>query len=298
MTESRQFGFVGIVGRPNVGKSTLMNAFLGQKISIVTPKPQTTRHRVVGVMTRGAAQIAFIDTPGLHESRARAMEQAMNRGALRSMHEADLVLAVFAALELGPQDRRVVKALEHAGRTAIAVVNKVDRVKPKTRLLPYLDELSQIGDFEEIFPVSARTGDNLDALEEYLLGRLPEGEWHYPDGEVSDRDERFFAAEIVRERLMLSLGQELPYGLAVEIEGLEQTEAGVELSATVWVERESQKPIVIGRDGERLKAIGRAARLALKKRYDRPVHLSLWVKVKKNWAQNLRALKALGYDVS
>ncbi len=290
-------GFVALVGRPNVGKSTLTNTLVGEKISIVTPKPQTTRHRILGVRNEGDSQILIIDTPGIRSGRQNLMGQTMNRNADTSIADADIALFLVDAAGLTKHDRHVLDRVVSYGVPAIAIVNKVDLKKDKAALLPLLNELSTLHDFEAIVPISARRGDNLPALLEEVCKRLPTSPWLYPADQSSDRDLAFRIGELIREKLMMALSEEVPYGLTVEIEKLEESDDGLEAHATIWVGKDSQKPIVIGKQGSVLKKIGSAARLELKRNLGKPVHLNLWVKVKKNWADHERSLSALGYEV-
>jgi GTP-binding protein Era len=289
-------GFAAIVGRPNVGKSTLLNALLKRKISIVSPKPQTTRHRILGILTTDRAQIVFVDTPGLHSGAKRAMNRHMNRAALASLSEADVNLFVVEALRWFDEDQRVLDELVQRGQPIIAIVNKVDKVFPKEKLLPFLDELSKRANFAEIVPLSGLKGTNLGDLPELISRYLPESPPHFPPEQVTDRSEQFLAAEIIREKLTWRLRQELPYGLTVAIERFEEQDGRLLINAIIWVERTGQKAIVIGQGGEQLKEVGRAARLEMNELFGRPVHLELWVKVKENWSDNEHALRQLGYE--
>jgi GTP-binding protein Era len=288
-------GFAAIVGRPNVGKSTLLNALIGTKVSIVTPKPQTTRHRILGILTRPHSQIVFVDTPGIHAQERRVMNQYMNRSALSSL-DADVLLLVVEALQWTEDDERVLERVRGSKRPVIAIVNKVDRVREKPRLLPYLKELSRRAEFKAIVPLSAERRDNLMKLPKLIEELLPEGPALFPTDQVTDRSERFLAAEIIREKLTWRLREELPYGLTVEIERFEEQGGRVGIGAIVWVERPGQKAIVIGAGGERLKEIGRLARLEINELLKKSVHLELWVKVKENWADSEQALKSFGYE--
>lgn len=289
-------GFVAIVGRPNVGKSTLLNTLLERKVTIVAPKPQTTRHRIAGILTTRRAQVVFLDTPGLHRGAKRAMNRYMNRAAAHALAEADIALFVIVALEWTEEDQDLLERLERAGTKILLIVNKVDTVKPKARLLPFLEEASQRGNFLEIFPISALRKDNVAPLVGTIIEHLPVSPPVYPSDQLTDRSEAFQAAEIIREKLTLALAQELPYGLTVEIERYEREEALLRISAIIWVERRGQKAIVIGKRGEQLKRIGRAARLELEAMTGGKVHLELWVKIKENWSDSERALRQLGYD--
>jgi GTPase len=289
-------GFAALVGRPNVGKSTLLNALMGEKLSIVTPRPQTTRHRILGVLTLPSAQIAFVDTPGLHGSARRALNRAMNRTASAALAEADLVVLVVEALKWNPDDELALQRIARANRPTLAAVNKVDEVRPRQRLLPYLAELAARHEFRACVPVSALKGDNLEALRDAIVAQLPHSPALFPAGERTDRGLEFRIAEVIREKLTLELNQEVPYGIAVEVERLAEEEGQLNVDAAIWVDRAGQKPIVIGARGERLKRVGRAARLALNTLLGRRLHLNLWVKVRANWADNARALKQLGVE--
>ena len=291
-----RFGSVALVGRPNVGKSTLLNALIGQKISIVSPKPQTTRHRILGILTRPQAQLVFLDTPGLHGGHGRQLNRAMNRAALAALAEADVVVLVTDARVFGDDDAAVLEQAVAAGRPVVLVLNKIDEMKPRSRLLPAIEALSRRHAFAAIVPVSATRGENLDRLLAEIERLLPEGPPAWPEDQVTDRSERFLAAEIVRERLMHALHDELPYGVSVEIERWEESEGRITINAVIWVEREPQRKIVIGEGGARIKGVGRAARLALNELLGRRVHLELWVKVRENWADSEQALRQFGYD--
>lgn len=290
-------GYATLVGRPNVGKSTLLNALIGEKVSIVTPKPQTTRHRILGIDNAGDRQIVFVDTPGLHRSRGRAINRAMNRAAGGAVLDADVIVMVVEALRWTEEDQDVLDQCRSAGRPTIVAVNKVDLVKPKDKLLPYLESLASRASFQDIVPVSATRGVNVDALRSSVVACLPEGSAFFPTDARSDRDDRFRISEIIREKLMLRLHEEIPYGLAVEVENLEITPGLMRAGAVIWVERPGQKPIVIGKGGAQLKACGQAARHELEQTYGRKVHLELWVKVRKKWSDSDQALKDLGIDV-
>jgi len=287
-------GFVALVGRPNVGKSTLLNALLGQKLSIVTSRPQTTRHRVLGISESAEGQIAFVDTPGMHQGQKRALNRAMNRSAGAALGDADLALFLVEALKWTDEDDMALQRVLQSERPVIAVINKVDRVHPRERLLPYIARLAERANFLGIVPISALRADNLESLRRAVLAALPEGERLYPEGQLTDRSETFRIGELIREKLTLELVEELPYGIAVEVESRTETPDGrVEVGAVIWVDREGQKPIVIGAGGERLKRIGRSARLELNHLFGRRYHLTLWVKVRENWADDARALRQL-----
>ena len=298
MTSSpHRCGFVALVGRPNVGKSTLLNALVGQKVSIVSPKPQTTRHRIVGVLNGEGFQAAFLDTPGLHAGSRRRLNQAMNRAAMASLADADVVLLLVDAARWTREDEVALDRVRDADKPVILVVNKADAIKPRERLLPTLARLSALYDFTAVVPVSALKRENLDRLIGTLWPLLPEGEAFYPPDQVTDRSERFLAAEVIREKLTWLLQEELPYGITVEIERWSETgEDRVEIHAVIWVEREGQRRIVIGEGGKLLKRVGRAARLELNRLLERRVHLELWVKVREHWADSESALRQFGYD--
>jgi GTPase len=290
-------GFAALVGRPNVGKSTLLNALTGQKISIVTPRPQTTRHRVLGLVNLPHAQIAFVDTPGLHHQQARALNRAMNRTAAAAALDADVVLLVVEAVRFGAEDELALTRARESGRPVIAVVNKIDALKQRDRLLPFLADLSKRHEFAEIIPVSARDPRDMQRLVEVITRHLPESPALFPADQLTDRSENFRICEIIREKLTMELHDELPYGIAVEIESREETPEGqLEISAVIWVDRAGQKPIVIGAGGERLKRIGTQARHELNTLLGRRLHLNLWVKVREDWADSAQALRQLGME--
>ena len=289
-------GFVAIVGRPNVGKSTLLNAIMGSKVSIVTHKPQTTRHRVLGVHTDGSSQAVFVDTPGLHRKAGKAMNRLMNRAAASALADADLVLFVVDATRWTTEDADVLKRLSAVNAPVIAVLNKIDRVRPKSALLALLAETSDRFDFAEIVPVSAQAKSNIDALLKVIPGYLPESPFLFPEDMRTDRGPEFHAAEVIREKLTLLLHQELPYGLTVQVERFAEEAGRTVISAIVWVERESQKGMVVGKGGQVLKKVGQAARQEISAVLGRPVHLELWVKVKENWSDSEADLQRLGYE--
>lgn len=291
-------GFVAVVGRPNVGKSTLINTIIGQKISIVAPKPQTTRHRVLGVDSHPDYQAIYIDTPGIHRNAGKAMNRLMNRTAVNALLDADLVLFVSEAGRWTNEDQDVLERLTRVRAPVIAVLNKIDKVHPRDALLQALAEIATRREFAAVIPISARRRDNLDRLLELIPQFLPESQQLYPEDMFTDRSEQFRAAEVIREKLTLALRQELPYGLTVQIERYARDERGLAIHAIVWVERDSQKGIVVGKGGSVLKRIGRAARLELKEQLGVPVHLEIWVKVKENWADSEKDLLRLGFETS
>jgi len=290
-------GTVVLAGRPNVGKSTLLNALLGQKLSIVTPKAQTTRYRIQGVLSRPNYQLVLLDTPGLGAPGGRRLNQSMRREASAGIVGADAAILVIAAPRWTDGDELALAQLRAAGCPIVLALNKIDRVRPKERLLPLLEELAARQAFAAIVPVSALRADNLERLVAAVVELLPQAGPIYPAEQVTDRSERFLASEVIREKLMLALHDELPYGIAVEIERFEDTTDGrVEIDAVIWVEREGQRKIVIGTAGERLKAVGRAARLELNELLGRRVHLSTWVKLREGWTGDDEMLRQLGHE--
>jgi GTPase len=290
-------GFAALIGRPNVGKSTLLNALIGHKVSIVSPKPQTTRHRVLGLVNLPDAQVAFVDTPGLHRLEGRALNRAMNRAAAAAALDADVIVFVVEALRFGDEDELALSRAKDAGRPIIAVVNKVDTVHPRDRLLPYLQALAGRHDFVDIVPISALDARDSARLVQLIARHLPESPPLFPADQLTDRSQNFRIAEIIREKLTLELHEELPYGIAVEVEGTGEEEDGqMVVSAVIWVDRAGQKPIVIGARGERLKRVGSAARRELNELLGRRLHLNLWVKVREDWADNAQALQQLGME--
>jgi GTP-binding protein Era len=293
-------GFAALVGRPNVGKSTLLNALVGEKLSIVTPRPQTTRHRITGLVNRPGLQIAFVDTPGLHAGGRRALNRAMNRAAAAALLDADLVVFVVEALRWTEEDEAVMQRIRDSGRSTLAVVSKVDKAQPRERLLPFIEQLAARYPFKAIVPVSSLRQHNLEALISAIGAELPESPQLFDEADRTDRDLRFRITEIIREKLTLELNQEVPYGIAVEIEQMEREQGeGVErevIHAVIWVDREGQKPIVIGAGGARLKRVGSAARREIVELVGRRCHLELWVKVRENWADSAQALRTLGLE--
>jgi GTP-binding protein Era len=289
-------GFAALIGRPNVGKSTLLNALVGQKLSIVTPRPQTTRHRVLGLVNLPDAQIAFVDTPGLHRQEGRALNRAMNRTAAAAALDADLILLVVEALRFGDEDRMALTRAQEASRPVIAVINKVDQVYPRDLLLPFIAQIGKEHAFAEVMPVSALDPADMQRLTATIVRHLPESPPLFPADVVTDRDQSFRIAELIREKLTLELNEEVPYGIAVEIEATGEEEGQLVVAAIIWVDRAGQKPIVIGARGERLKRIGSKARLELNSILGRRVHLQLWVKVREDWADSAQALRQLGLE--
>ncbi len=288
-------GHVALIGRPNVGKSTLMNHLLGQKISITSRKPQTTRHRILGINTTDAGQIIYMDTPGMHKDEKKVLNRYLNKTADTTLFDVDVVVWLIDGLSWHQYDEVIFTKLERAGLPVILVTNKVDKVKNKDDILVFFAEAKDRYPFKEMLPISALKGINLDKLEENVMKLLPEGDLIYPEDQITDRPERFLVAEIVREKLTRRLGDELPYALTVEIERYEELKKITKIYAVIWVERSTQKNIVIGKQGEMLKKVGSDARLDIEKLIDKKVYLQLWVKVKKGWSNNERALQSLGF---
>jgi len=295
-TDTFHCGYAAIVGRPNVGKSTLLNHILGQKISITSRKPQTTRHRVLGIKTEGQVQIVYVDTPGIHQDEPKAINRYMNRAATTSVAGVDVIAFVVDGIKWSDADEHVLDKIRHSGVPIVLVVNKIDKLDDKEAMLPHLETLSSKADFAAIIPVSALKGQQLDQLEQTIAGFLPESEHFYPEDQITDRSMRFMAAEMVREKIMRQLGQELPYAMTVEIEEFSSEKGVWHISALILVERTGQKAIIIGKQGSRLKKIGMEARKDMENMLDAKVMLRLFVKVKGGWSDDERALKSLGYD--
>ncbi|MGN2244565.1 GTPase Era [Frateuria sp. GZRR33] len=294
--ENYRCGAVALVGRPNVGKSTLLNALIGFRLSIVSPRPQTTRHRILGIATSEAGQVMYVDTPGLHRGAKRAMNRSLNRAARTAMAEVDLAVQLIEAGRWTDEDEALYAALVEQNVPRLLAMNKVDLAKDKGALLPFVAELTATHQFEDIHYVSALKQKGLKELERAILERLPVRPPVFGEDEITDRSERFLAAEMVREQLMLRLDQELPYATTVEIEQFHDREDGVaEIHAVIWVERDGQKAIVIGQGGAQLKAIGSAARRHMERLFERKVFLKLWVKVREGWVDDEAMLKKLGY---
>jgi GTPase len=289
-------GFVALIGRPNVGKSTLMNHLLKQKISITSRKPQTTRHRILGINTTEAGQAIYMDTPGMHNSEKRALNRYLNRTAETTLLGVDVIVWLIDGLSWHEYDEVIFKKLEQAGLPVILAVNKVDKVKEKDQILKFFSEAQHRFPFKHLIPISALKRTNLDELESLVIALLPESDLIYPEDQITDRPERFLAAEIIREKLTRRLGEELPYALTVEMERYEEHPTITKIYAIVWVERLGQKNIVIGKDGEMLKKVGTDARIDIEKLIGQKVYLQVWVKVKKNWSDNERAMQSLGFN--
>ena len=292
---TRHCGYVAIVGRPNVGKSTLLNHLLQQKISITSRKPQTTRHRILGINSTATHQCVFVDTPGLHAQQHKALNRVMNETVASTVKDVDLILFVVERLVFNAGDELVLQLLSDAKVPVILLINKVDLLKDKAQLLPHIQQLSQRFDFAEVVPLSALGGHNLDELQELINKYLPEGPFLYPDDQVTDRSSRFLAAELIREKVTRQLGDELPYEVTVEIEEFGQQGGVLHIHALILVDKPGQKKILVGKQGERLKQIGKAAREDMERAFDCKVMLNLWAKVKAGWADDERALQSLGY---
>lgn len=288
-------GYVAIIGRPNVGKSTLMNRLLGQKLAITAHKPQTTRHNLLGIKTLEQGQILYVDTPGRHQRGDSALNRYLNRAAESMVQDVDLVVFVIEALRWTAEDQAVLDNLTQAGAKVVLAINKIDRLGDKTRLLPFLNDMGERYDFAALVPISAQKGKNLQALQAVVLEHLPLGEAVFPEDQITDRPERFFAAELVREQLTRRYGEELPYAVSVEIEHFEEVGQLYRISALIWVERPGQKKIIIGQDGAALKEVATLARLEMERMFEHRVFLSLWVKVKKSWSSDEASLSRLGY---
>ncbi|UTV28184.1 GTPase Era [Photobacterium atrarenae] len=297
MTDKTHCGFIAIVGRPNVGKSTLLNRLVGQKLSITSRKPQTTRHRIMGVDTRDGYQAVYVDTPGLHIEEKRTINRLMNRAASSSLTDVELVLFLVDGTLWTPDDEMVLNKLAKSQLPTVLLVNKVDNVKEKYDLFPHLEALASKMEFVDVVPMSAKHGTNVDAVEKIVRKHLPEGEYYFPEEYVTDRSQRFMASEIIREKLMRFTGDELPYSVTVEIERFDYNPDtdGFDINGLILVERKGQKKMVIGKGGDKIKTIGREARIDMEDLFERKVYLELWVKVKSGWADDERALRSLGY---
>lgn len=296
ITSISHCGYIAIIGRPNVGKSTLLNYILGQKISITSRKPQTTRHQILGIKTEGTRQAIYVDTPGLHKEIPRAINRYMNQAATSAVQDVDLVLFMVEGLTWTEDDDWALERISKCRCPVYLLINKIDRIQHKDKLLPHINELKEKFPFTEIFPISVLNKDNLSALEQTVLASLPEGHGYFPEDQITDKTERFMMAEIVREKIMRQLGEEIPYEIAVEIEDVKVDKDICFINALILVERAGQKAIVIGKKGSRLKLIGQESRKDIEKLVDQKVMLNLWVKVKGGWSDDERALKSLGYD--
>jgi GTPase len=293
--DERRCGTVAIIGRPNVGKSTLINHLVGQKLSITSRKPQTTRHRIKGILTQDSNQFIFVDTPGVQTKHANALHRAMNRSVLTTLADTDVVVMVIEALKFTAEDQLVLDRLP-SGLEPILAINKIDRVQPRERLLPFLAQMGALNRFSAMVPISAQKETQLVPLLDEIRQRIPVAEWIYEEEEVTDANERFFASEFIREQLFRLLGDELPYAVTVSIESFTLEGTMRRIQATILVDQDNQKAIVIGKDGDKLKEIGQRARIDLEKLFGSKVFLELWVKVKGGWADDERVLKSLGHE--
>ena len=289
-------GYVAIIGRPNVGKSTLLNYILGQKLSITSRKPQTTRHKIMGIKTEDDVQVVYVDTPGMHDNHDKALNRYMNKAALTAVKDVDAIVFMIDRTKWTSEDEMVLKSLQYVKCPVILAVNKIDFLADKEDLLPHLQKLDEKGKFAHIVPMSAKSGHNIDRLEKIIASFIPAGGHFYPEDQITDRSSRFLAAELVREKIMRQLGDELPYSMTVEIEEFRYEDSLLVISAAILIDRQSQKRIIIGEKGTRIKQIGRDARLDMEEMFDCKVMLNTWVKVKAGWADSERALKSLGYD--
>lgn len=298
-TTPTRCGYIALIGRPNVGKSTLMNRILGQKISITCKKPQTTRHQILGIHTEAAVQSIYVDTPGMHRvegGKGKAINQYMNDAASQALRDVDVVIFLIDRTKWTEEDNLVLQRLQYVTCPVILAINKVDWLEEKSTLLPFIEEVSQKYAFDQVIPISAKHGTQVDALVQAAESHLPEAPHFYPEDQVTDRSSRFLAAELIREKIMRQLGEELPYSVTVEIEKYQQQGRVLHIHALILVERAGQKKILIGEAGSQLRSIGRDARLDMEKIFETKVMLNLWVKVKSNWSDDDRALKSLGYD--
>ncbi len=290
-------GFIAIIGRPNVGKSTLLNALLAQKISITSDKPQTTRHVIRGIKTIDHNQMVFIDTPGIHQQQHHQLNKVMNKAALNALNDdVDVILFLIEAMRFTKEDEWVAEQLKNMQAPIILVVNKVDKIADKEKLLPFLQEVAEKVKYQAVFPISALKNKNVTSLEDEIIKLLPESPHFFLEDQRTDRDERFLCSELIREKLIRQLSQEVPYELTVVIESFKDKEKFIEIHAIIYVEKEGQKGILIGKAGERLKAVGTRARLDIEKLVNKKVNLKLWVKVKSGWSDDVKALQRFGYE--
>jgi len=293
--EVEKSGIVAIIGRPNVGKSTLQNRILGQKLSITSRKPQTTRQRIIGIKTEAGNQVVYVDTPGLHSGQKKALNRYMNRVAKSTLQEVDLVVFMVQAMHWTQQDEVILSYLEEVNVPVILVVNKIDLVKNKSELLPYIEKISEQYRFQQVIPLSAKQATQTDVFENAVIEQLSPGRLLYPAEQVTDRSDRFLITEFVREKLTRQLGEELPYALAVTVDVMEEEDDILRVACVIWVEKSSQKMIVIGHKGDRIKQVGTAAREDLERYFGKKVFLQLWVKIKSGWADDAKALNDFGY---
>lgn len=288
-------GYIAIIGRPNVGKSSLLNKILGYKLSITSRKPQTTRYRILGVKTFKNVQVIYVDTPGLHSDTPRMINRYMNRIAREALQDVDLILFVIEP-HWDERDTWVLKQLQNIEAPVFLIINKTDQIKAHSELLPLIKKVSSLYLFKEIIPLSAKTDDQIGVLEQKINDQMPESPFYFPPEQVTDRSDQFLAAEIIREKLMRSLGQEIPYSLAVTLVMFQREQKILRISAVIWIERKGQKGIVIGKDGERLKKIGTTVRIDMERLFNQKVFLQLWVKVKSGWSDSESLLKELGFE--
>lgn len=294
MNDDFRCGYVALIGKPNTGKSTLMNALVGEKLSITAHRPQTTRHQILGIATREDYQCIFVDTPGIHDNNRKAIHRYMNRAATSMLDDADLICLLLDITRFNAEDEKLLERVKPYDNVLL-VVNKVDKLN-REDCLPLMQKISQLAPEFECVPVSALTGDNLDRLMRLIVARLPVAVPHFPDDQLTDKSMRFISAEIVREKLFRALNQELPYSITVSIDHYVEEEDITRISATIWVERKTQKAIVIGKNGKQLKKIGSLARADIEKLLDGKVYLQLWVKVRADWADDEKSLAAFGYS--
>ncbi len=296
-SQTKKTGMVSLIGKTNVGKSTLLNQLVEQKVSITSRKPQTTRQRLLGIKTEGSNQIIYVDTPGFHQGHKRALNKFMNKTALSSIEGVDIVLFVVDALNFSPTDEHLLNRVPPKDNQVMLVINKIDKVAKKEKLIPFVEEVIKLFPFSEVIPISALKRKNIDILEKEITKRLPVGAHLYPEDQIAGSSERFLASEIIREKCISRVGDEIPYRLSVVIDSFKEEDKLITIDGTIYIEKESQKGIVIGEQGKRLKAIGTAARKELEGMLDNKVMLRLWVKVKKDWTNDLSALNFMGYKV-
>lgn len=296
-SQTKKTGMVSLIGKTNVGKSTLLNQLVEQKVSITSRKPQTTRQRLLGIKTDGSNQIIYVDTPGFHQGHKRALNKFMNKTALSSIEGVDIVLFVVDALNFSPTDEHLLNRVPPKDNQVMLVINKIDKVAKKEKLMPFVEEVIKLFPFSEVIPISALKRKNIDILEKEIIKRLPVGAHLYPEDQIAGSSERFLASEIIREKCISRVGDEIPYRLSVVIDSFKEEDKLITIDGTIYIEKESQKGIVIGEQGKRLKAIGTAARKELEGMLDNKVMLRLWVKVKKDWTNDLSALNFMGYKI-
>ncbi|NOY15692.1 MAG: GTPase Era [Gammaproteobacteria bacterium] len=295
MTKAFRAGFIAILGRPNVGKSTLLNRIIGKKISITSPKPQTTRHRLLGICTTEEHQMVFVDTPGVHLGSKRYINQIMNKTAANALIGVDVTLLMITSEGWKEEDHHALKLAQQEKMNLIVLINKIDKLKNKNQLLPLIEFTSQLHEFKEIIPISSAYGTNVQSLMDVLPEYLPESPLLFPEGQTTDKGAQFIISETIREKLFRQLRDEIPYTLAVEIQQLKMTESLIRAETIIWVEKESQKGIIIGKKGEKLRTVGTHAREELESYFERKVFLQLWVKVRENWSDDAVMLRSIGY---